>query len=125
MPNIKHDTENKKKNKVLLYIVIANVVLWTVLAILLVYTQEEPKSTPEELAYTMAKHVITENLKSPSTAKFQPYSDNMVTENNSKYQVRLWVDSENSFGAMIRTRFIVEIEYDGKNYKLISLKTLQ
>ena len=43
----------------------ANVILWTVLAVLLVYGQKEPEYTPEFLSYVAAKQFISEVSKKP------------------------------------------------------------
>lgn len=116
--------KEKRKNKILLWVIVANVILWTVLAVLLVYGQKEPY-TPEFLSYVAAKQFISDRLKAPSTAKFQPYDESIVKTNGELYQVTLWVDAENSFGAKIRSKFIVMIKYDGKNYALQSIQELR
>jgi len=117
--------KEKRKNKILLWVIVANVILWTVLAVLLVYGQKEPEYTPEFLSYVAAKQFISDRLKAPSTAKFQPYDESIVKTNGELYQVTLWVDAENSFGAKIRSKFIVMIKYDGKNYALQSIQELR
>lgn len=117
--------KDKKKSKILLWVIVVNVVLWTTLAILLVTSQKSPEYTPEYLSYVMAKRVVSDKLKSPSTAKFQPYDESIVKTNGELYQVTLWVDAENSFGAKIRSKFIVMIKYDGKNYALQSIQELR
>lgn len=61
-----------------------------------------------------AKNEVTSMLKAPSTAEFPWSSDIKVaysTQNNN-YDVLLWVDSENSFGAKLRTNFICTVAYD-------------
>ena len=68
-------------------------------------------------AWVMAKNFVKERLKSPSTADFggvfSDYQDpvSVVTDlGGGKYVVRAWVDSQNGFGATIRTRFICELQ---------------
>jgi hypothetical protein len=70
-----------------------------------VYTEEDRKRT----AYVCAKFKVEEELKAPSTAKFQPSPDAVITNNGSYYFVKSYVDAQNSFGAMIRTDFICKV----------------
>lgn len=73
--------------------------------------EEKAKSNSLE-AWVCAKMEIEKYLKAPKTADFdssglsktKPLGDN-------KYIVSSYVDSQNSFGAMLRTNFVCEIEY--------------
>lgn len=58
-------------------------------------------------AFTIAKKIVKENLKSPSTAKFCSILQASISNSGNSYTVIGWVDSENSFGATLRTNFIV------------------
>ncbi|MFT3871063.1 MAG: hypothetical protein QM714_00220 [Nocardioides sp.] len=63
---------------------------------------------------------VKDRLKSPSSAKF---SDEVVEPNGeTRYEVTGSVDSENSFGAMIRNRYRCLVEHDGEASTLIDLK---
>ncbi|MEK9986510.1 MAG: hypothetical protein VW879_17365 [Opitutae bacterium] len=73
-------------------------------------------------AWVMAKDFVKERLKSPSTADFggvfSDYQDpdSVVTVlGGGKYVVRAWVDSQNGFGATIRTRFVCKLEDMGND----------
>ena len=75
------------------------------------------RSESKTAVWVFAQQLCKERLKSPSTASFGgmfsdlQVSDDVVTySGDGKYQVIAWVDSQNGFGAMIRTRFICEIE---------------
>ena len=67
------------------------------------------------------------SLKSPSTADF-PTSDQVVIRRfmnkvpnrapNEAYEVSSYVDSQNSFGAMIRSSWTVVFEYVGTMMKI-------
>lgn len=60
----------------------------------------------------MEKHV----LKAPSSAKWPVYSEFVVSDLGGKrFKVSSYVDAENSFGAMIRTRFSITLKYAGNN----------
>lgn len=72
-------------------------------------------TTEEKVALqTSAKDVVTRALKAPSTAKFPgefltPLEDWSFARNKDVYQVSSYVDAQNSFGAMIRSDFIIKV----------------
>lgn len=70
------------------------------------------------LAYNYAEDFIEQRLKSPSTAEFPGVSekDSHITDlGGGEYQINSWVDSQNSFGAMIRSKWSCKIIIaDGK-----------
>lgn len=78
------------------------------------------------MAYIQSKDFVTQFLKSPSTAKF-PYDPVQVTNNGNMYYVVGYVDSQNSFGAMLRSNWAAQLQYKGgedantNNWKLQSL----
>lgn len=86
---------------------------------------EDSKTTivtdDEELGalWVLAQDVVKSHLKAPSTAKF-PFSyasdDVTITKTDGVYVVNAWVDSENSFGATIRTNFVVCAEKQGDRF---------
>lgn len=71
-------------------------------------------------AFSMAKRYVKDRLIAPYTAKFPWYSDDFVNEReNDRWVVISYVDSQNAFGAMLRTPFIVELTYGGNhNWRL-------
>ena len=72
---------------------------------------------------TEAQIFIKNNLKAPSTAKF-PYCSDMEIEplGYKKYRATGYVDAQNSFGAMVRTYYVVEMKYMGNDHwELLSL----
>jgi len=71
--------------------------------------------------------VVEDNLKSPSSAKFPYITDKLVVVTKIKeneYFVTSYVDSENSFGAMIRTFYTCKVILDGDKYTVKDLKFL-
>ena len=60
-------------------------------------------------------------LKAPSTAKFDDMS---INKDGDEYVVIGKVDSENSFGAMIRSSFRIDYEWDGEDDSEIKAKSL-
>ena len=84
------------------------------------------------MAYGYAEKVVKNNLKSPSSAVFPETSDKLnhineisyTNEDNSKWYIDSWVDSQNGFGAMLRSKFtcIIIVE-DGKvRYEDLNIK---
>jgi len=65
-------------------------------------------------AYSIAEDFIVKQLKAPRTAKFPGWfsgkEDHVKYLGNNKYAIRSYVDSQNGFGALIRSQFYVEIE---------------
>lgn len=76
------------------------------------YRSEKNKQTKSDassfLAYNYAKDFVKAKLKSPSTAEFPIASEQSKHINklsNGSYKINSWVDSQNGFGATIRTKF--------------------
>jgi hypothetical protein len=82
--------------------------------------RQYPTSTPNPAtdfwAFQFCKKFVSDRLKSPQTAEFQIISDAHINEYASKsFVVISYVDSENSFGANIRTRFTCSVKYIGND----------
>lgn len=71
------------------------------------------------------REFVSNSLKAPSTAKFQDYNDFYASPNGpGYYRVEGYVDSQNSFGAMIRTNFACELKRsDSGQWLLVNLKS--
>ncbi|PRW95830.1 hypothetical protein C7A07_25055 [Pseudomonas fragi] len=66
------------------------------------------------MAYVMSQTFVKRGLKAPSTADFGSYSESQVKPmpagaSACKFLVIGHVDAQNSFGAMIRNRYIVTV----------------
>lgn len=73
----------------------------------------------------IAENIITNILKSPSTAQFQDSWDMAVARNGDLVVVQGYVDSQNSFSAIIRSDFIVEfrvLDIESFAYELVFLQ---
>lgn len=108
--------ENTQKPKsklvgcgVLLFIFIALVVIATNSC------ESKPKQEHSKAAASvMAEQFVKDKLKSPGSAKFQSFSDQNITDiGDGRYTIAAWVDSQNSFGALIRTKYICTVKYAG------------
>jgi hypothetical protein len=82
------------------------------------------------LAFVMSQDFIKRQLKSPSTAKFPYTTDRDVSvtqyvhEGKCAFTVRTYVDAQNSFGAIVRQNFRVDVSPDdatGNSWSLINI----
>ena len=85
--------------------------------------QKQKEEFSEVDAWVAAQLEVENNLKSPATAKFpMGYSDYVKKTDTDEYFVEAYVDSENSFGAMIRTQFSCYVTHLGNGkYKVEDL----
>lgn len=67
------------------------------------------KRTTEERAYDAAKNMVLEVLAAPASAQFQPFSPGAGMEDGDTWSVSVTVDSQNKFGALLRSRFLVKL----------------
>lgn len=79
--------------------------------------------------YTIAKTIITENLKSPRSAHFPSFitesGDVAMSKDGDLIIVQSYVDADNSFGASIRTKWTVQfkvIDLDSFSYETTYIK---
>lgn len=68
-------------------------------------------------AKLFAQAVELQLLKAPATAKFCSLEEMTVTEAGEKYYVSGYVDSQNSYGAMVRTPFKLTVFKDNEGWK--------
>ncbi len=74
-------------------------------------TSSKNSSTDYKLeAYIMSQEFIEKELKAPATAEFPSYHKISVVQTDNRYKVKAYVDSENSFGAKIRTNYYITLE---------------
>lgn len=74
-------------------------------------------------AWVACKGFVEERLKSPGSASFPWYSDGKAIHlGGEKYQVRSYVDSQNSFSARLRTDFDCTVTFVSGGWKLEGLK---
>lgn len=67
--------------------------------------------------YAIAQEIISSNLKNPSSASFCSLSECRMGRNKDYVVVQGYVDATNSFGAQVRSEFVVEfIVIDLSNY---------
>lgn len=105
------------------------------------YEDGKVKLTAKELAdkeidyndaiayYTIAKTIVTENLKSPRSAHFPSFitgsGDVGMSKNRDLIIVQSYVDAENAFGASLRTKWTVQfrvVDLDSFSYETTYIK---
>lgn len=74
-------------------------------------TKTETSKTSQSAACEAAKAMVIAFLKAPSTAKF---ANCAAEQNGLSYHIVSCVDSQNSFGAMLRNQYIWEGYFDTK-----------
>lgn len=79
-------------------------------------TPEKPKLLPDEITICAQAYLAVEaQLKSPSTADFPSCRENRIMRSGDRYVVTSYVDSQNSFGAQVRTPFQVYLYKTGED----------
>ncbi len=91
-------------------------------------TLPQNKTLDDIDAYIQGQYYVKQGLKSPATAKFPPNVFFVHRFDDNRYEVISYVDSQNSFGAMLRSNWNVVFKYqNGKVYlerMIISGKTI-
>ncbi len=83
---------------------------------------QQAVSDRETISTAYAESIIEQLLKSPSTAKFSNVQAYELSNETDVWAVNGYVDSENSFGAAIRSTWEVQLDYrDGKGGTVISV----
>lgn len=86
---------------------------------------EKQKRVAEYMeAVDAAKQFVVAGLKTPTTAKFPSIMDFTAGKGtDGNWRVIGFVDAQNSFGAMIRTRFVCVLSKHGGKWWLVKLTT--
>lgn len=73
-------------------------------------------------AFVYAQEQIEQQIKSPSSAEWPTAYESLLHQKGNVYTFKSYFDSQNSFGAMIRTNYICVVE---ENNNLYTIKELQ
>ena len=74
-------------------------------------------------AFLAARRMIETQLKSPATADWSSYPATTITEGDGgQLVVSGWVDSQNSFGAQVRTRYILTLAPEGDSWRAVDIR---
>ncbi len=104
----------------------ACVIVFFVIAIANRKSPEEAANSADSGAIVACRNYVRNQLKAPATADFESVLDGIKTWNlgGGKYKVSSYVDSQNGFGAKVRTKFGCYAETtDGQNFTVTNLET--
>lgn len=76
----------------------------------------------EDMRQSVSIAVIKQKLRSPSTAKFNYLDGKHGTMANGDYTYSNYVDSQNGFGAMVRSHYIVQLACDHGGLRLVDYR---
>lgn len=87
----------------------------------------EKSCTDQTMAFVMSQSFVKPRLKSPSSADFPLIRNNGVRTNylgDCTHEIHAYVDSQNGFGAQIRTKYYAKLKYlKGKDeWQLLDIK---
>lgn len=68
--------------------------------------------------YISAQEFVRRGLKAPATAKFPVLPYNVVALGDNRYKITSYVDSQNSFGALLRSDWSVVMKKNGDRWQL-------
>lgn len=78
--------------------------------------KQELNSVDESQAFIISQNFVQAMLKSPKTADFPFLDYSHRNLGDGKWIIQSYVDSQNGFGAMIRTEYQVEMQFNGGNW---------
>ncbi|MGJ1410435.1 hypothetical protein ACR78Z_12225 [Sphingobacterium thalpophilum] len=90
--------------------------------------KEEEIDDKKYLSLQAVEGYVKAQLKSPKTAEFPPINEfikHVHVIDDKTFLITSYVDSQNVFGALIRTNFICEVEIENGYSKLIDLRILE
>lgn len=77
----------------------------------------DENSDSAEKCWNLTKDYVLKNLKVPSSATFpNNKTDCVITREGNVYKVTSYVEAENSFGAKIKTYFVVTLHRNGESF---------
>jgi hypothetical protein len=81
-------------------------------------SDSDSSSSEDLLAYNYAETYVKQRLKSPSTAEFAGLfekRDHITKVGDREYKITSYVDSQNGFGATLRSKWSCTIKFVGNN----------
>jgi hypothetical protein len=137
-PNCAHPLAKSKPKQTSHILGICAVLGFVVLGIALISeinTVVTPKENSPETASAydacyMTQKFVSSRLKAPATADFQPCYEASTSPKTggsigTEYTVSSYVDSQNSFGAKIRSNYLAVVEYEGHDQWSLNALTIE
>lgn len=81
-----------------------------------------PQPDLQRGAFTACQTFIERGLRAPGSAKHPAYDDAAVSDQHPRYVITSYVDSQNGFGALLRTGYRCEVERKQDAWSLVDLK---
>jgi len=118
--NIKNEKDRQnyefiQKNKITFRVI--GVIL--LLISISIFNTPDTKENDEIKAFTSCQFFVEKRLKSPASAKFHLEDFSFLKYEDNSYSIKSYVDSQNGFGAMIRSDFICRIKFNDKNEAIL------
>lgn len=87
----------------------------------LVNPQQPSAPTPDTPSRTetcvMGQDFVSQRLKSPGSAQYPLCKDTDITDlGDGNWRMAGYVDSQNGFGALLRTPFVLQMHYQGQQH---------
>ncbi len=95
-------------------VIVALLVSATVVAAFLETPQTAARARAASLqqeAVSMAQQAVRQQLKAPSTARFAALAETEIAHTGDRYEITGWVESQNAFGAMLRSGYEVKLQH--------------
>jgi hypothetical protein len=81
-----------------------------------------PAARSPEPPLSVCEPAVSQRLKSPGSAKFSGFFDTRLIKINQAYHIFGWADSQNSFGALLRTRYVCEVKVNSSGWVITNLR---
>lgn len=93
-----------------------------ILFVMLLPSSPDSDSNSKKLeAYVYSQEIVETKLKSPATAEFPTFQENLITESGNIYIIDSYVDSQNSFGAITRSKYSCKLRYENNLFYVESI----
>jgi hypothetical protein len=84
---------------------------------------EKERARLREDAIDLCQRSVTENLKAPATAKFAPRREMKgIDRRDGGFNVTGYVDSQNGFGALVRSEYLCAIKITKEGLEVVDQK---
>lgn len=116
----KKTTTNQKLGGCLILAIITFIIFFSVKSCFSSTPEEDKEKNESNIkmkVLTYSQLCVKEKLKSPASAEFPVDLNNVKIVNDSTFIINSYVDSQNSFGAMLRMNYLCEIIISKDTYK--------
>lgn len=108
------NTHKRKINRAIYIVILLILAVWITIAVTTCGGEKKDTGTKVTYveAYITSKKLVKARLISPSTADF-PYACDYSQTNDTSFIIKSYVDSQNGFGATLRTNYVMTLIYTG------------